>query len=333
MSQFNVYKSTDASAPTLTGQTGSLISLLHAILVAGYGSKSGAGWSEPFTNTSTLGVWQLGAGTGRYLRVDDSGSLTGGFRDTSVRGFETMSDINTGLCAFPNVSIAANGVNWRKSSTADSTARAWTAFADNRTLHFFLTNTGDGSLGSGSYAWYSFGDFYSYFRNDAYNCMLLGCEGSSTGSENFNSNSFYWGDVLFTGMQSGPTSGMVGHYINRAAAGSPSSVKFAMKGCNQLTNAAGNSINPALNGILDFPNGSDNSVWLHPMWIMDGVTPDVIHGEVRGMYHCVHPITFFGDGDTYTGAGAGIGRTVQIFRQTPSAGLWVVETSDTLPTN
>lgn len=38
-----VYRWDDASAPTLTGQLGSLITLLDAVLVNGYGSKTAAG--------------------------------------------------------------------------------------------------------------------------------------------------------------------------------------------------------------------------------------------------------------------------------------------------
>ena len=47
-----IYKSTDSGAPTLTGQAFSLISLLLACLVDGYGSKAAAGWTKPYTGTN-----------------------------------------------------------------------------------------------------------------------------------------------------------------------------------------------------------------------------------------------------------------------------------------
>jgi hypothetical protein len=40
-----IYRSTDGSAPVLTGQAGKLTDLLDAILVNGYGSKTAAGWT------------------------------------------------------------------------------------------------------------------------------------------------------------------------------------------------------------------------------------------------------------------------------------------------
>lgn len=67
------YFSTDASAPTLTGTTGSLVALLDAILVNGYGAKAAAGWSIAYTGTSKRDYKQGTGSNGYYLDVDDSG--------------------------------------------------------------------------------------------------------------------------------------------------------------------------------------------------------------------------------------------------------------------
>src|SRR5438309_11659795 len=70
-----VYKSTDASAPALTGQVGSLTALLDAILVNGYGTKTAAGWTIGFTTTKKLAYLHNLTGAnnacGTYLCVDD----------------------------------------------------------------------------------------------------------------------------------------------------------------------------------------------------------------------------------------------------------------------
>ena len=47
-----VYRSTDAGAPLLTNSNGSLIAVLKACLVDGYGSKASAGWTAPFLRTA-----------------------------------------------------------------------------------------------------------------------------------------------------------------------------------------------------------------------------------------------------------------------------------------
>lgn len=91
-----VYRSSDASAPALRGNTpGDLINVLDKCLVTGYGSLAGAGWTKPFTGTN-LAVFRQGAGSnGMYLRVDDTSSAAGS-RSARVVGYEVMSDVNNG---------------------------------------------------------------------------------------------------------------------------------------------------------------------------------------------------------------------------------------------
>jgi hypothetical protein len=70
-----VYKSTDDNAPVLNGIAGSLINLLRKVLVDGFGTKAGAGWTLEFLNTAeTIAVFRNDSvsGFGRYFRVDDT---------------------------------------------------------------------------------------------------------------------------------------------------------------------------------------------------------------------------------------------------------------------
>lgn len=338
--QFTVYRSTDASAPVLDGNgaTNNLINLLHKILVAGYGSKSGAGWTEPFTNTSTKGVWKGGSGTKFFLRVLDDGSMTGGQRDTSVRGGENMSDIDTfSTNAFPSAAQQTNGLNWRKSTTVDGTARPWVAVADDRTLYLMI-QSGDGTNGSaGFWPLYMFGEYFSYKPADTHNGMIIGAAAFSATAISFTTTGTYSGDLLNTGMQSTLT----GHYAAAAASGS-ASIACAKKGAGQLnaTNASSFTIQ-TLCGALSFPNAGDGGLYLHPVWIMDCTTPDVIHGEMRGFWHQCHPIAFFHDDDTIP-LNPGSTKTFLIKKSTPQnsgsvagslAGVWTFETSATLRSN
>jgi hypothetical protein len=54
---------------------------------------------------------------------------------------------------------------------------------------------------------------------------------------------------------------------------------------------------------------------------------------MRGMYHLCHPITSFADGQVFSGANEYAGKTFQIIKQGPNAGMWVIETSNTVETN
>lgn len=337
MAQFTIYRSTDASAPVLDGNgaTNNLINLLHKILVAGYGSKSGAGWTEPFTNTATKGVWRPASGTRFYLRVLDDGSMTGAQRDTSVRGGESMSDIDTFTNAFPTAAQATNGLNWRKSTTADGTARPWIALADDRTLYLFI-QTGDTSAGSGFWPMFMFGDFFSYKAADTHNAMIWGAAIFSASSINFAQSSTYQGDLITNSMQTTQT----GVYKARIAAETGTSVSCAKKSAAHLMlNATSNTLDTLIGG-LAYPNAADGGLYLHPIWIMDGTTPDVIHGELRGLFHQLHPPGFFSDGDTVAGA-IGSGKTYLMIKKSPGQGsnvnngngVWTLETSATLRTN
>ena len=136
------YSSDDAGAPALSGQAGSLATLLDALLVDGYGTgpsaKAGLGWTREFSTTNKR-VYRNNpvSGTGSYLRVDDSASV-GNARYAWVRAFESMSGVDEGTGPAPTVAQQANGLMWAKSSTLDGTARPWWAIGNERALYVFL---------------------------------------------------------------------------------------------------------------------------------------------------------------------------------------------------
>lgn len=136
-----LYASTDAGAPALTGQAGSLSALLDAVLVDGYGTgpsaKAGAGWTRAFSATNRRGYRNSAAyGSGRYLYVDDSASV-GNARQAWVRAAEGMTDIDTLVNPAPTVAQKPSGHSWAKSSTLDATARPWVIIATERWFYLF----------------------------------------------------------------------------------------------------------------------------------------------------------------------------------------------------
>src|SRR5277367_4813757 len=90
-----VYKSSDASAPVLSGQAGAMAGVLDACLVNGYGSKAAAGWGTAFTGTN-LRAYQPASGNRLYLALDDTGTTS-----CRLTGYEAMSAVSTGTGPFP----------------------------------------------------------------------------------------------------------------------------------------------------------------------------------------------------------------------------------------
>src|SRR5690606_20143676 len=124
---WTLYQSSDAGAPVLSGQSGSLLAVLDACLITGYGAKPAAGWTIAFTDGDKR-VYRPGASakSRKFVRINDTSSLLGGAREAGIRGFDSMSDIDTGVHPFPDasqVSLSENSLFMRKSSSASTIAR------------------------------------------------------------------------------------------------------------------------------------------------------------------------------------------------------------------
>lgn len=126
-------------------------------------------WTKPFSGTN-LAVYKSTdpAGTGMYLRIDDT--TTGTCR---VVGYESMTDVNTGLGAFPTPAQFSGGGYWAKSTLTTSAAVVWELFADSRK---FITHVAVGSHTNATYIGSltrGFGDDLPFRPGgDAYACSL-----------------------------------------------------------------------------------------------------------------------------------------------------------------
>lgn len=168
-----IYSSTDAGAPQLSGTVGSLVSVLRAILVAGYGTapnaKAGLGWTEVYTGTDKAAFRNSPVtGTGMIVRVDDSAAI-GNAKWTGLRAYESMTGIDVGANPSPTVAAEANGVLWQKSSAASGASRPWWAIGNERSLYFFIDHAA-GGIASATPRF--IGDFPSLLPGDAHNFMI-----------------------------------------------------------------------------------------------------------------------------------------------------------------
>lgn len=311
MAQFTKYTSADVGAPVVSGGVGSLITLLDKCLVTGYGAKSAAGWTKPYTGTNTA-VFKAGAGTGFYYRFDDGGPGAAGAKEARLRGYETMSSVDVGTGPFPTSGQMATGVFIRKSFTADSTIRDWKVWADSRTAYVFIS-TGDSA---GTYLAFAIGDFYSYVTNDLYNAMVIARNTENTGTASTDKL-----DVWNTGFTG------AGYYAARAYLGNPQGVNFCLAPDFVLigTGSLGN---------CPYPNPADSSIRLARKDVCENSPQNCLRGFLRGLWQWGHTaITSVNDGDTFTGTDLLASRTFEIVKTSGNSTLYVIETSNTLDTN
>jgi hypothetical protein len=314
--QFTIYRSTDGSAPTLSGTAGDLTTLLDACLVNGYGAKAAAGWSISYTATNRRAYKNGTGSTGLLWRIRDDAGGTGGAKEALIRGFESMSDVNTGSNPFPTSGLSAltdNSFIIRKSATADATTRPWIVCADAKTCLVFI-QTGDIA---NTYLHAVFGDHYSLVAGDAWNALTQAryTENSAAaltvdqfGVAPFSTGSFSQGLCLAR-----PYTGV---------AGAVSAMQAST--WSQTTIGAGVTF-PA------YPNPADNSIYLSRVFFGVGSsTPLHVRGYFRGLWSWLHN-GGVNDGDTFNGAGDLAGKTFLIIKNSPNQGLFVIETSNTLP--
>lgn len=326
-----LYKSTDASAPSLTGQAGSLTTLLDAVLVNGYGSQTAAGWTIAYTGTNKRDYRQGSGSNSYYLDVDDSAPTTA--KEARMRGYEAMTALATGTQAFPTAAQSSFGTVCRKSTTADATARVWYCVAD-ATCFYLFVDTGDFTNPAYSMAFH-FGDFFSYKASDAYGCAIIGRSAENTGA---NANEAL---PALNPISAALTAAAPGHYVDRMWTGAGGSIGFG-KHSSALACWSSDNLNykPTCSGtaaaVCAYPNGPDGALELAPFWIGHNGS---IRGYLKGLWVPCHNQPT-GHADTFTGTGNMSGKsflslnmqsTLVIGGQSilTATGQIVVETSDT----
>ncbi len=306
-----VYRSDDASAPSLTGTAGSLITVLDAILVNGYGAKSAAGFAKEFTGTN-LAVYRAATGNRFRMRLDDTNTQEG-----RVVLYETMSDVNTGTNPTPSAAQVSGGLFVRKSNTADATVRPWVAVS-NGTCFYFFPFSSDTALSAtptatGTSGHLFFGDFTSYKSGDAYGSIILtaGATGNSLGR---------MGSVTVSTTLS---TALVGHYIPRSYPQIGTSTPAAKRVPGDWTSTT----TMGTTGLPAYPDFVTGGIPLNPVEIWEtGVT----RGKMPGMWAplVANPANNL---DTVTGSGDLAGKTFMILYSYDAAsiGRLLIETSNT----
>jgi hypothetical protein len=150
--------------------------------------KPSLGWTKPFENSAaTITVFYPQAVTNygqHYLRVDDSGTMpTAAAKEAVATGFGSMTahDYGTDAFGYSNMALTSgalySGVNWRKSSVADTSTREWNIVGDGKVFYIIpnakIVGPAPNTDSSGRLL-LMFGECLSYRPNDTGACLISG---------------------------------------------------------------------------------------------------------------------------------------------------------------
>jgi hypothetical protein len=310
-----VYRYDDASAPTLTGQAGSLVGLLDACLVNGYGTKDPAGWDIAYTATNKR-AYRAATGNRHYLRVDNASN------GSRVRGFQSMSDVDTGSDPFPNNTQINNGGYWYSSNSTNDNARAWMIVANEKTFWLYIctsstsTSTVFQSQNPG-HVLYFWGEIEKVLSSDSKNTAIICGTSDSPNDHQCGSTSAYTGNIG-------------GHFICESSTGTKS-LNINKVTSSNLGNASGNGLGRNVNSI--YPDAITGGISLGKVFVTENVSGSYpVRAMWPGLHDALHTYaTLPAGGDTFSGRGNLTGKTFIILNTYGSSVdcKAVLETSDT----
>lgn len=254
------------------------------------------GWTKPYSGTNKGAYLPAVQYVQCYLRVQDDSSTptSASGRWAKVRGYESMSDVDTGTGLFPTAAQSTNALTWWKSSTSDSTARPW----------WLVGDAGIFYLGMAAYASYpavfggcAFGDINSIKGGDAYSSFLHGFPaGTDTAPSTHNSN-------VFTSLGAYNAT-QAGRYLARTYAQSGTAVAAGWMGDNGVSTIIGGV------GGLAYPHPPDNGFLFAPIAVVEG---SIMRSRaLPGFYQPLHNAAL-SHLDVLTDLPDFAGRTFQIF--------------------
>lgn len=228
------------------------------------------GWTKPFSGTNKAAYLPAAAYTQCYLRVQDDSSTptSASGRWAKLRGYESMSDVDTGTGPFPTVAQSTNGLSASKSRTSDSVARAWWLVGDGGIFYF-------GPFWDSSYltmaSVYCFGDINSLKSGDGYSCFISGAATDTLQSWPGASDKF--------GEFGAYSATQAGKYLARTHTQLGTAVACGMVGDNGVSLYLGY-------GGLAYPHPPDNGLLFAPVAVVE--TSTIRSRALPGLYQPLH---------------------------------------------
>jgi len=266
-----VITSADAGVPALTNAAGSLIALYDYLLV------TRLGWTKPFSGANKAAYKQPAGTNGFYLRVEDT---TTNYLAPLVRGYETMTDVDTGTGAFPSLAQVANLWHNKGAGTSGS---YWYFVSNGKMFHLYVNESNGTASGatlntSGTQGTlYTFGDIVSEIPGDPYSTILVANQSQTTGTGT-------GGLALTSGWVATSPAYTTGSFIARSwtrAGGAKPIVKFTD------THMGGSSSYIGAGNIPQFPDPSTNSLRMGRIYVAE---QGAMRGHVPGLWSQHHTI-------------------------------------------
>lgn len=179
-----LYQSKDVGAPELSSTTaGSLVTILRACLVDGYGTRTPQGWLMPFSDLPNNVACFKPASIGDTIRVDDGID----YRYAQCRGYATMSDLNTGTEMYPSLGnvIETSFKQWKRGD-ANVLKDGWMVVAGDNWF-YFINHDDSYSYPAGFY----FGAYDCVNASFANNYIINGYYGSANPSVSYADDGLY----------------------------------------------------------------------------------------------------------------------------------------------
>lgn len=227
-----------------------------------------AGWLKAFAGTNT-GAYKVDPAlhpdsTGIFCKVDDTTTT-----NAKIVGYESMTDISTGLGEFPTTVQTPLWVF--KSDAANTATRAWLVVCDSRMVYVGVHSHTNDYL---NYApsWWCFGEFASKKATDAYRFLISGNTDAAGHSEEHGTRSI------------ASTNNTNLTYVARSYTALGGGVKTQNTTWPSSYGCSGNIAAP-----LAYPNGPDYGLYLCPADIMEQ-SPYCLRGRLPGMLMIPHNV-------------------------------------------
>lgn len=296
------FNSSDSGAPQIVANDPqSYLNVLKACLVGSagtaYGSKPSAGWSVPYEDDTNHNiVFKMASGNQRYLRLGNpTNTGTSGYQDYSyfeVRGYNAMTDVNTGTNPFPSTAQHST-FRWLYAAQLainTTTNIPWSLIATDRFFYFHVHvgNNGNNQTSAWGcqFAGY-FGDIVSYVPSDTMQTIITGfwTNGyNTTGSPCWSANNQWFCYVPFKSSDS-----MTDYNLYCYVYGSSQQTYGPYPG--QLHWDIATASDYAGGNGLSSPTPGGQFLFLKPIFHENGTT-NTIRGEMPGLLIPVHQRPF-----------------------------------------
>jgi hypothetical protein len=270
---------TDANVLTWECGTGVPDGTVAGVLTCG---RAPGGYAKPFSKAN-VGVYRSlnPSNTGHFLRVEDAGQrATELGRTAMIRGYEDMTDVDTGTAAVPTPVQESDGIRVVKASLIDTTPRGWVVLCDSDFVWLILAPHTATPEVSTLTAW---GDLADPVKSgDSYHWAILGGRASNTLLSGWTYVTDGW-----------KYNGSAAHYISRGYLQVGGSIPAVAGSSGILLKTLGTKFGLGATAWYPYPMPVDNGLWLgRAVYAED--TDKLPRGALPGCWNPMHNAPFVG---------------------------------------